>query len=98
MLQFYREFGPGTPLNAHFAAGGDGDRTSAYAYNRTLRTRGLIEHVGRGRYDYRLEALLDEEFDGHVDEELIEEFAENIEAKTLDGTETDHDPDSGAEQ
>ena len=91
MLQFYREFGPGTPLNAHFAAGGDGDRTNAYAYNRTLRTRGLIEHVGRGRYDYRLEALLEAEFDGHVDDDLIAEFATNIEAKTLDGTETDHD-------
>jgi TolA-binding protein len=93
MLQFYREVGPGTPLNAHFAAGGDGDRTSAYAYNRTLRTRGLIEHVGRGRYDYRLEALLDEEFDGHVDDDLVSEFAANIEAKTLDGTETEYDPD-----
>jgi hypothetical protein len=95
MLHFYREFGPGTPLNAHFAAGGSGDRTSAYAYNRTLRMRGLIEHVGRGRYDYRLEALLDEEFDGHVDDDLIQEFAENIEAKTLDGTETDLDGEDG---
>ena len=91
MLHFYREFGPGTPLNAHFAAGGDGDRTRAYAYNRTLRTRGLIEHVGRGRYDYRLEALLEEEFDGHVDDDLVSEFAVEIEAKTLDGTETDPD-------
>ncbi|MEF8784730.1 MAG: DUF87 domain-containing protein [Haloarculaceae archaeon] len=89
MLNFYREFGPGTPLNAHFAAGGDGDRTKAYAHNRTLRTRGLIEHVGRGRYDYRLRELLDSEFEGHVDEDLIEQFATNVETKTLDGATVD---------
>jgi hypothetical protein len=89
MLNFYREFGPGTPLNAHFAAGGDGDRTKAYAHNRTLRTRGLIEHVGRGRYDYRLRDLLDSEFDGHVDDDLLEQFAVNVETKTLDGATVD---------
>lgn len=85
MLSFYREFGPGTALNAHFAAGGDGDRTRAYAYNRTLRTRGLIEHVGRGRYDYRLQELLDEEFDGYVDDEEIAQYARRVERKALDG-------------
>jgi TolA-binding protein/predicted nucleic acid-binding Zn finger protein len=89
MLSFYRQFGPGTPLNAHFAAGGDGDRTQAYARNRTLRTRGLIEHVGRGQYDYRLRDLLEAEFDGHVDADVIEEYADNVEAKTLGDTEVD---------
>jgi hypothetical protein len=91
MLSFYRKFGPGTPLNAHFAAGGDGDRTNAYAHNRTLRTRGLIEHVGRGHYDYRLRELLREEFDGHVDEERIDRYASKVEATALDG-ETVTDP------
>ena len=85
MLSFYREFGPGTPLNAHFAAGGDGDRTNAYAYNRTLRTQGLIEHVGRGRYDYRLRDLLREEFGGPAETDEIEGFATRIEQKALDG-------------
>jgi hypothetical protein len=91
MLSFYRKYGPGTPLNAHFAAGGDGDRTNAYAHNRTLRTRGLIEHVGRGHYDYRLRELLREEFDGHVDEERIDRYASKVEATALDG-ETVTDP------
>jgi hypothetical protein len=91
MLSFYREFGPGTPLNAHFAAGGDGDRTNAYAHNRTLRTRGLIEHVGRGRYDYALRDLLREEFDGHVDEERMDRYARNIERKAIDGNVDDLD-------
>jgi predicted nucleic acid-binding Zn finger protein len=89
MLSFYRQFGPGTPLNAHFAAGGDGDRTQAYAHNRTLRTRGLIEHVGRGRYDYRLRDLLEEEFEGHVDADKIEAFASNVEERALDGAGVD---------
>jgi hypothetical protein len=79
MLAFYREFGPGTPLNAHFAAGGDGDRTSAYAHNRTLRTHGLVEHVGRGNYDYCLRELLTEELDRSVDERTIDAYATDIE-------------------
>ncbi|MFT4921710.1 MAG: putative nucleic acid-binding Zn finger protein [Haloarculaceae archaeon] len=84
MLAYYREFGPGTPLNAHFAAGGDGDRTNAYAHNRTLRTRGLIEHVGRGHYDYCLRDLLAEELDGHVDESTIDAYARDVEEQALD--------------
>ncbi|WP_302080224.1 helicase HerA domain-containing protein [Salinibaculum rarum] len=95
MLHFYREFGPGTPLNAHFAAGGDGDRTKAYAHNRTLRTRGLIEHVGRGRYDYRLEELLESEFDDDVDDEVISKFVANIESKTLGEASDGDDDESG---
>jgi len=83
MLSFYREFGPTTPLNAHFAAGGDGDRTDAYAHNRALRTAGLIEHVGRGHYDYRLRDLLEAELGDHVDEDAIDARAAEIE-ETLD--------------
>jgi len=63
MLRYYAEYGPASPLDAHTAAGGDGDRNRAYAHNRRLRTRGLIEHVGRGYYDYRLRALLAAELD-----------------------------------
>ncbi len=93
MLQFYRQFGPETPLNAHFSAGGDGDRTNAYAHNRTLRTMGVIQHVGRGRYEYCLREHLREELDGYVEDDLVEEFATNIERRTLDGTETDAETD-----
>jgi TolA-binding protein len=83
MLEFYAELGPGTPLNAHFAAGGDGDRTRAYAHNRRLRTRGLVEHVGRGRYDYCLRDYLSETLDG-ADSDTIERYAKNIEETVLD--------------
>ncbi|WP_436934585.1 helicase HerA domain-containing protein [Halovenus marina] len=83
MLEFYAELGPGTPLNAHFAAGGDGDRTRAYAHNRRLRTRGLVEHVGRGRYDYCLREYLSETLDG-ADSDTIERYAKNIEETVLD--------------
>jgi len=84
MLAFYREQGPASAQNAHFAAGGDGDRTQAYARNRTLRTRGLIDHVGRGRYDYRLRERLAEELGDHVDSAVVDAYAREIEETTLD--------------
>jgi intein/homing endonuclease/predicted nucleic acid-binding Zn finger protein/TolA-binding protein len=83
MLSVYRERGPTTPPEAHAVAGGDGDRTAAYAHNRQLRTRGLIEHAGRGHYEYRLRELLDETFDGHADEEQIETYARRVEDNAL---------------
>ena len=84
MLVFYREHGPTSAQNAHFAVGGDGDRTHAYARNRTLRTRGLVSHVGRGRYDYRLRDRLDEELGDRVDDAVLEAYATDIEQTTLD--------------
>ncbi|MEF8783164.1 MAG: LAGLIDADG family homing endonuclease [Haloarculaceae archaeon] len=84
MLAFYREFGPDTPLNAHFAAGGDGDRTEAYAHNRRLRQYGLIEHVGRGHYDYRLREFLKETVDGDHSAAEIEAYAREVEENALD--------------
>ncbi len=84
MLTVYREQGPETPLNAHFSAGGDGSRTDAYAHNRRLRTRGLIEHVGRGSYDYRLRELLEAELPDSFDHEEIDEYATRIEQTVLE--------------
>jgi len=81
MLQFYRELGPATPLNAHFAAGGDGDRANAYAHNRTLRTMGVIEHLGRGHYEYRLRHLLAEELE-NADGATIDAYVRDIEETT----------------
>jgi len=83
MLDFYRRRGPGTPVDAHVAAGGDGDRTQAYAHNRRLRVRGLVEHVGRGHYDYQLRALLRDELD-NPDEEPIERCVTNVESVVLE--------------
>ncbi len=60
MLSYYVEQGPDTPLNAHFSAGGSGDRTSAYARNRELRLGGFVEHVGQGKYDPTLDDLVDD--------------------------------------
>jgi hypothetical protein len=83
MLDFYRRRGPGTPVDAHFAAGGDGDRTRAYAHNRRLRVHGLVEHVGRGHYDYQLGALLRDELDD-PDEETVERYVTNVESVVFD--------------
>jgi hypothetical protein len=84
MLAVYRDRGPETPPDAHVVAGGGGDRTAAYAHNRTLRTRGLVEHVGRGYYDYRLRELLRETLDGCADEDRIEHYARTVEEHALD--------------
>jgi hypothetical protein len=84
MLAFYREQGPASAQNAHFAAGGDGNRTQAYARNRTLRTRGLIGHVGRGQYDYRLREHLAAELGDYVDEAVVDVYATEIEETALD--------------
>ncbi|QSG06780.1 helicase HerA domain-containing protein [Halapricum desulfuricans] len=74
MLAYYDEQGPATPLDAHFVAGGTGDRTDAYAHNRRLRTAGLIEHVGRGNYDVCLRKRLEEATNGRLDERELEAF------------------------
>ncbi|WP_146417388.1 helicase HerA domain-containing protein [Haloarcula sp. KBTZ06] len=86
MLAYYREQGPGTPLNAHFSAGGSGDRTAAYARNRELRLRELVEHVGRGKYDSRLAALVREESDRRLDDDEVESVVSRLESAFLDGS------------
>ncbi|ERJ06315.1 ATPase protein [Halorhabdus tiamatea SARL4B] len=83
MLSYYREQGPASPLDAHFVAGGSGDRTHAYARNRSLRTAELIEHVGQGAYDYRLPDLLEERAERapeDVDDEGLDAYVDVIEA------------------
>ncbi|QLH83458.1 helicase HerA domain-containing protein [Halosimplex pelagicum] len=80
MLRYYRDHGPGTATDALFAAGGSDDRTEAYARNRRLRVHGLVEHVGRGRYDYRVPTLLRE----RTDRETVDSFVQQVE-RALDG-------------
>ena len=84
MLAVYHQEGPETPLNAHFSAGGDGSRTDAYAHNRRMRTRGVIEHVGRGNYDSRLKELLAEELPESFDASEIDEYATRIEKSVIE--------------
>jgi hypothetical protein len=83
MLSYYVEEGPDTPLNAHFAAGGSDDRTGAYARNRELRLNGFIEHVGRGSYDCRLDALIARESSRDLSDETVTECADRIERDVL---------------
>ena len=82
MLSVYYTDGPMKPTGVHTAAGGDGDRKRSYARNRTLRTRGLISHVGQGYYDDRLRAVLRE--DGAFDEHgRIDQYLNEIERVAL---------------
>ena len=66
MLRRYRADGPATPQEAHAAAGGSGDRTDAYAANRSLRRLGLVDHVARGQHGYALPELIAEETDDRL--------------------------------
>jgi len=87
MLRYYRDHGPGTPMDALFAAGGSDDRTAAYARNRRLRVRGLVEHVGRGQYDYRVPGLLAEQTGADDVDTYVEEVEQAIasDAESADG-------------
>ncbi|MFB6220359.1 MAG: hypothetical protein ABEH90_02875, partial [Halolamina sp.] len=82
MLEHYRQAGDDSPVEAHVAAGGSGERQYAYARNRTLRMAGLIEHVGGGRYRYRLPALVEEAYDERIDDRTLANTVESIEAAT----------------
>ncbi|QSG09669.1 ATP-binding protein [Halapricum desulfuricans] len=90
MLAHYDEQGPATPLDAHFVAGGTGDRTDAYAHNRRLRTAGLIEHVGRGNYDVCLRKRLDETTNGRLAENELDAFRDEL-AIAFGRTDSDRD-------
>jgi len=63
MLRHYRAEGPTTPMAAHAAIGGSGERTEAYAVNRALRRLGVVEHAARGRHRYALASLVAERID-----------------------------------
>jgi hypothetical protein len=84
LLARYREDGPCSPLDAHVAAGGEGDRTVAYSHNADLREAGLIRHVGRGRYDYALPDLVAAAHDGRLSEAEVERTVAAIEDGLLD--------------
>jgi hypothetical protein len=79
MLAFYRDREVASPLDAHVAAGGDGDRPTAYGRNRELREAGVIAHAGRGRYGYALPSLLDEAHDGRLSDEALAAAVERVE-------------------
>jgi len=82
MLAHYRETHRATPVEAHVAAGGSGDREFAYARNRTLRRAGVIEHAACGRYRYRLAELLRRVYGDAADEQELAETLSVIEGKT----------------
>lgn len=54
MLACYRREGPLSPVDAHVAAGGSGERMDSYHRNSALRRADLITHVGRGQYAYSI--------------------------------------------
>jgi len=82
MLELYREDGPTTAIDAYAAVEGVEDRKAAYARNRQLRTLGLVQHVGRGHYDYRLRDCLETVCDD-IPERTREAYAREIEEEYL---------------
>ena len=83
MLAEYRDRGPCTPVDAHEAADGEGERTVAYSKNSALREAGLIRHAGRGQYAYALPTFVEAAHDGRLDDGAAEEVVDAIEAGLL---------------
>lgn len=59
VLAAYRADGPSRPTEIYQRVTGSTDRVTAYAVNRQLRRVGLIEHLGRGHYDYALPTAIE---------------------------------------
>jgi hypothetical protein len=89
MLAHYRDKERSTPVEAHVAAGGSGNREFAYARNGTLRRAGAIEHTTGGEYEYRLPELLRQVYGEIADEQELAEALAIIEGKTGLATEAD---------
>lgn len=84
MAARYRTDGPRTPAEAYHEATGGDDRVAAYRTNRALRTAGVIEHVGRGYYDYCLPAALAAACEGSTDR-TPEAYARDLARQHLEG-------------
>ncbi|MHB9286255.1 helicase HerA domain-containing protein [Halobacteriales archaeon Cl-PHB] len=82
MLRVYQMDGPTTAIDAYAAVEGVEDRKAAYARNRQLRTLGLVQHVGRGHYDYRLRDCLASVCDD-IPEKTREAYAREVEEEYL---------------
>lgn len=83
MLVCYRREGPLSPVDAHDAAGGSGDRMDSYCRNSALRHADLIAHVGRGQYAY----AIPDRIASDDPSEKIEACVERIEDDLLSETE-----------
>ncbi|QZX99041.1 helicase HerA domain-containing protein [Halobaculum rubrum] len=81
MLGAYRHAGRTTPVEAHRAADGSGNRRYAYARNKVLRRAGFVEHRSRGEYAYTLPALVRRVYGEHTDEQDLVEVIAEIEAR-----------------
>ncbi|QZP38160.1 helicase HerA domain-containing protein [Halobaculum magnesiiphilum] len=81
MLSAYRHAGRATPVEAHRAADGSGDRRYAYARNKVLRRAGFVEHRSRGEYAYALPELVRRVYGEHTDEQDLVEVIAEIEAR-----------------
>jgi hypothetical protein len=81
MLGAYRWADRATPVEAHRAADGSGDRRYAYARNKVLRRAGFVEHRSRGEYAYALPELVRRVYGEHTDEQDLVEMIAEIEAR-----------------
>ena len=81
MLRHYRDEGAADPVDAHVAAGGDGDRRLAYSRNRALRRADLVRHAERGSYAYAVPELIEEAYDGRLAGEALSETVAAVESR-----------------
>jgi hypothetical protein len=91
MLRHYRKAGPDEPVEAHVAGGGDADREVAYSRNRRLRQAELVEHAGRGEYEYALPALVEREYDDRLHAEDRRDVVRAVEESFVESTDEKED-------
>jgi len=84
MTALYRDEGPARPEDVFREASGHADRVTAYAHNRALRRAGLIEHVGRGHYDFCLRDSLDAALSDDNRTNTAGVYARDLEQQFLD--------------
>jgi hypothetical protein len=84
MLRHVRSEGPATPVDAHVAAGGNADRELAYSRLRSIRHAGLVEHAGRGRYEYAVPSLVRAEYDDKLHGDDLADVVRAVETTFVD--------------
>ncbi len=84
MAALYRDGEPATPEDVYTEAAGRVDRVEAYAQNRALRRAGLVQHAGRGYYEYCLRETLDAALADTEREDMADVYARDIEQEYLD--------------
>jgi len=80
ILRHYREVKTSDPLTAHIETGGDADQQFAYSRHRPLRQAGVVQHIGRGEYEYAVPDLIDDAYAHQLADDEVSEMVAAVES------------------